>query len=493
MEQFQLYAVLFTLSVVLYAWLFTKSLARKKHLPPSPPTLPVIGNLHQLGHLAHRSLRDLSMKYGPAMLLKFGSRPVLVVSSAEVAKEIMKTHDLAFAGKPVLSAPKKIFYDLNDPVNLPYGDKWRKLRSIFMHELLGTSRVKSANSIREEEVALLVKKIKMSSAPVNLTHMFMTLANDFICRASFGRKHSEMQYGARILELIDRAVGLLFNFTLGEFVPWLSWMNWLNRFNAELDACAREIDQVMDEVLADHLENISSGDKENFVDILLDIYKGNVSGVSIDLISVKAVILDVLGAGTETSARTLVWIMTELIRHPQAMKKLQDEVRETTKGKDRITDDDLRQMHYLKAVIKETFRMHPPIAIYFRAAREHVNLMGYNIEPEMMVLINAWAIGRDPTSWEVPEKFMPERFLNSSVDFRGFNFELLPFGAGRRICPGLGFAVPSIEHTVANLIKNFDFALPGGARGEDLDATEKPGFTVGKKEPLIVVPSCFSP
>ncbi|GFQ08209.1 cytochrome p450 71a26 [Phtheirospermum japonicum] len=291
MEHFQLCAVLFTLAVIIYAWLLTKSPARKKHLPPSPPTLPVIGNLHQLGHLAHRSLRDLSTKYGPAMLLKFGSRPVLVVSSAEVAKAIMKTHDLAFASKPVLIAPKKIFYGMNDPINLPYGDKWRKLRSIFMHELLGPSRVKSSNSIREEEVALLVEKIKMSSAPVNLTQMFMTLTNDLICRAAFGKKHSETRYGKRLLDMMDWAVGLLFNFTLGEFVPWLSWMNRLNGFNAELDACAREIDQVIDEVLADHSENISSSDKENFVDILLDIYKGNVSGVSIDLISVKAVIL----------------------------------------------------------------------------------------------------------------------------------------------------------------------------------------------------------
>ncbi|KAL3628920.1 hypothetical protein CASFOL_027966 [Castilleja foliolosa] len=517
MEQFLLYTLLFTLAILLYAWFFTKSPARKKNLPPSPPTLPVIGNLHQLGPLAHCSLRDLSTKYGPAMFLKFGSKPVLVVSSAEVAKEIMKTHDVAFAGKPVLSVPKKIFYDLNDLINLPYGDKWRKIRSIFMQELLGTSRVKSSNSIREEEVALLVEKIKNSSSPVNLTSVFMTLTNDLICRAAFGKKHSEMRYGTRLLAVMDHAVGLMFKFTVGEFVPWLSWMNWLNGFNAELDACARELDDVMDRILGDHLENTSSREKENFLDILLGIYNGNVPGMSIDLISVKAAILgisipwnpctpnmvrmghshfrrirDVLGAGTETSARTLVWAMTELIRHPQAMKKLRDEVMEITKGKDRITDDDLHQMHYLKAVIKETFRLHPPVTIYLHAARDYVNLMGYDIEPETIILINAWAIGRDKSIWEEPEKFVPERFLNSSVDFRGFNFELVPFGAGRRICPGLGFAASAIEHTVANLVKNFDFALPGGARVEDLDATEKPGFTVGKKEPLIVVPSCLS-
>ncbi|KAL3642296.1 hypothetical protein CASFOL_013111 [Castilleja foliolosa] len=344
MEQFLLYALLFTLLAILFTWLFTKSPARKKHLPPSPPTLPIIGNLHQLGHLTHRSLRDLSTEYGPAMFLKFGSKSVLVVSSAHVAKEIMKTHDIAFATKPALSAFKKLFYDQNDVINLLYGNKWRKLRSIFVHELLGTSRVKSSNSIREEEVALLVEKIKKSTSLVNLTHMFMTMTNDMICRAAFGKKHSETRYGTKFLDVMDRGVALLYKFTLGEFVPWLSWMNRLNGFNAELDACASELDEAMDRILEDHLANISNGDhKENFVDILLGIYKGNVTGLSIDLISVKAVILDVFGAGTETSATTLVWVFTELIRHPQALKKLQDEVREITKDKDRITDDDLHQ------------------------------------------------------------------------------------------------------------------------------------------------------
>ncbi|KAK6148263.1 hypothetical protein DH2020_019175 [Rehmannia glutinosa] len=398
--------------------------------------------------------------------------------------------------KPVLSAPKKIFYDLTDLINLQYGDQWRKIRSIFVHELLSSTRVKSFNTIREEEIALMVERIKqcyLSSSPVNLTNMFMTLTNDLICRSAFGKKHSETGHGKKFLDIMDEAVALLFNFTIGEFVPWLGWINKLNGFNASLDRCARVRDEILDAVIEDHLSRGSNGDddksKENFVDILLGIYKGNTPGVSIDLISLKAVILDVFGAGTETSATTLVWVMTELIRNPPVMKKLQDEIREIMKGKQQITDDDLQKMHYLKAVIKETFRCHPPVAIYFHAAREYVNLMGYDIAPETMVLINAWAIGRDPACWDEPEKFIPERFLNSSMDFRGFDFQLIPFGAGRRICPGLGFAAAAIEHTVANLMQKFDWALPDGARGKDLDATERPGFTIGKKEPLIVVPT----
>ncbi|PIM98033.1 Cytochrome P450 CYP2 subfamily [Handroanthus impetiginosus] len=493
MDEIHLYILLFTLTILFYAWYFTRG---KKTLPPSPPKLPIIGNLHQIGELPHRSLWQLSKKHGPLMFLRFGSRPTLIVSSAEVAKEIMKTHDLSFASKPVLIVPKKLFYDMTDLINLPYGKKWRKLRSIFMHQLLSSTRVKSFNSIREEEKCLFVEKIKgcfMSSSPVNLTDMFKLLTNDMICSAAFGKKHSESKYGKMFLDSLDEAVGLLFNFTLVEFVPWLGWINWLTGYNAALDKCVKKRDEVLDAITEEYLAK--SGDdksKQCFVDILLDIYKGNIPGVSIDLITLKSVILDVFGAGTETSATTLAWVMTELIRHPEVMKKLQDEIREIMKEKHHITDDDLEKMHYLKAVVKETFRVHPPVAIYFHLSREYVNLMGFDIEPETMVIINAWAIGRDPAYWPEPEKFMPERFLNSSVNFRGSDFQLIPFGAGRRICPGLGFAVSSIEHMIANLMHKFDWALPDGAKGEDLDVMEKPGFTIGRKNPLLVVPTkCY--
>ncbi|KAL6583718.1 hypothetical protein OROMI_003007 [Orobanche minor] len=515
MDEFQLYVILFTLGVILYAWFCTttrivSSKGRNiRTLPPSPPALPVIGNLHQLGRLPHRSLFLLSKNYGPVMYLKFGSKPVLVVSSAVFAKEILKTHDLAFAGRAAMSTPRKLFYDLKDLVNIQYGEEWRKLRSLFVHGLLGISRVKSFNSIREDEISLLVENINRkcisssssssanSSDTVNLTEMFTTLANNLISRAAFGRKYGEM-HGGKLLRVIDRAVGLLSNLTVGEFVPCIGWINRLIGFDADVDECAKELDEILDLVIEDHLRNSIRGrndddNKENFMDILLGIYKGDVPGAStsIDLVSIKGIIADVFGAGTDTSSSTLVWVMTELIRHPQVMKKLQHEVREVTKGKPHIGEEDLQKMQYLKAVIKETFRFHPAVAIYLHAAREYVNLMGYDIEPETIVLINAWAIGRDPSSWHEPENFIPERFLNSSVDFRGSHFELIPFGAGRRICPGLGFASVIIEHTVVNLVRNFEFALPGGAKGEDLDASERPGVTIGKKEPLIVVPRRF--
>ncbi|KAH6820544.1 hypothetical protein C2S53_018592 [Perilla frutescens var. hirtella] len=494
MEEFQFYTLSLTILALFYAWCFIRSVKSggRETSPPSPPTLPVIGNLHQLGRLAHRSLWDLSRKHGPLMLLHFGQKPALVVSSAKVAKEVLKTHDLTFADKIAMSDAKKIFYDLSDIFNLPYGDTWRKLRSIVVHELLSSSRVMSFSSIRDEEIALFIENIQEccsfdSSTPVNLTNMFAALSNDLISRAAFGKKHGEEEHGKKFLEVLEESVGLLGNLSVAEFIPWLAWIDRLNGRHAALDRIAEKMDEILDAIIEDHLRSSYTSNKENFMDILLGIYKGDTPGVSIDLISLKSVILDIFAAGTETTATTLVWLMTELLRQSRVMKKLQDEVRGIMKGKHHISDDELQKMHYLKAVIKETLRLHPAVTIFIHVAREYVNLMGYEIAPETLAVVNVWALGRDPACWDEPEKFVPERFLNSSLNFKGFDFELIPFGAGRRICPGIGFAAISLEHTVANLMLRFDWALPDGAKGEDLDITERPGITIRKKNPLLVV------
>lgn len=183
--------------------------------------------------------------------------------------------------------------------------------------------------------------------------------------------------------------------------------------------------------------------------------------------------------------------MTELLRHPTVLKNLQNEVREIMGEKQGITENDLAKMHYLKAVVKETLRLHPPITFLAREARENVQVMGYEIAAGTMIITNTYAIGRDPVSWEEPEKFLPERFLSSSVDFRGLDFELIPFGAGRRGCPGIGFAMAGVELVLANLAHKFEWELPKGMKCEELDMTEQPGVTTHRKNPLFAVATQF--
>ncbi|KAL4634200.1 hypothetical protein ACB092_04G182100 [Castanea dentata] len=396
--------------ILLFKWSFLPNRNTKKNSPPSPPKLPIIGNLHQLGWQPHRSLQTLAQRHGPLMLLHFGSVPVLVVSSAAAAQEIMKTQDLNFANRPKSSMFDKLLYNYKDVSMAPYGEYWRQMKSILVLHILSNKRVQSFHYVRKEETSLMIEKIKQcydSSSSVNLSEVFAKLTNDVVCRVALGKKYGEGEGGRKFKEL------------LGEF--------------------------------------------------------------------------DAFAAGTDTTYTVLDWAMTELLRHPKMMKNVQNEVREIIGNKKDITEYDLDKMHYLKAIIKETLRFHPPIPLLIpRNSIQDAKIHGYDIAADTQVIINAWTIARDPTLWDEPEEFQPERFLTSSIDFKGHDFQFIPFGAGRRGCPGISFSITTIELVLANLVHKFDWTLPGRARGEDLDMTESTGLTIHRKFPLMAIATPYS-
>ncbi|CAL5441200.1 unnamed protein product [Camellia sinensis] len=539
---------LFLFLFLCFSLITTTPTDHKKLPPPSPPKLPIVGNLHQLGLFPHCSLRSLAQKYGPLMQLHFGSVPVLVVSSAVAAREIMKTHDLAFSSRPKTSIATRLTYNSKDVAFSPYGEFWRQVRSICVLHLLSNRRVQSFRNVREEETALMIDQIKhysssSSSSLVNLTDMFVTLTNNIVCRVALGRKYGGTKGGRRFKELLAMIAELLGVFNVGDYIPWLAWMNRINGLDAKVESVFKEIDEFLEGVVEEHVDrrkegsdtvNIGSESKHDFVDLLLQIQQENTAGSPIHRDTIKALILvkllamlgellsvfnggnyilgrasgkftqgprsrapqlfgDMFVAGTDTVFTSMEWTMAELLKHPQIMKKLQNEVRKIAKGKLNITEDDLENMYYLKAVIKESLRMHPPTPLLVpRESIQDAKVMGYDIIAGTQVLVNAWAIARDPLLWEDPEEFRPERFLNSSIDFKGHNFEFIPFGAGRRGCPGILFAMNVNELALASVVHKFNLSLPDGASGEDLDMTEVAGLTIHKKNPLIVVPTPYS-
>jgi cytochrome P450 len=197
---------------------------------------------------------------------------------------------------------------------------------------------------------------------------------------------------------------------------------------------------------------------------------------------------DMYTSGSETSATTTEWAMAELVRNPRVMEKAQAEVRQLLAGKRKIHEADIKKLDYLKLVVKETLRLHPPLALIPRQATQTCKISGYDIPSETKVLVNAWAIGRDPKHWgATADCFEPERFQGSSIDFKGTNFEFIPFGAGKRMCPGISFGIASVEIALAQLLYHFNWKLPNGTRLQELDMTESMGMSARKKNDLNVI------
>ncbi|XP_049396243.1 cytochrome P450 71A4-like isoform X1 [Solanum stenotomum] len=497
--EFPWYFVLVPLLVfifVLHNCLFTTFNDNKK-LPPSPRKLPIIGNLHQLGLHPHRSLHKLSKKYGPVMLLHLGSKPVLVASSVDAARDILRTHDLVWSTRPKSSITNGLLYGSKGVAFSTYSEYWRQVRSVIVLHLLSNKRVQSFRDIRVEETSNMIEKIRQggdsSNSVIDMRDVLSCMTNNVISRVTIGRTYNEGESGIAVKALLQELLALIGTFNIGEYIPWLIWLNKINGLDSRVKKVAKDLDAFLDSVIEERVirnnkGEYSAGEAKDFVDVLLEIQNGKETGFPLQRDSLKAILLDSFIAGVDSIYTTLEWIMIELLRNPRAMEKLQNEVRGLVQGKAEITEDDLGNMQYLKAVIKETLRFNPPFPIPIpRESMEDVKLLDYDIPAKTQVLINVWAIGRDPLLWDEPEEYRPERFLNSDIDFRGLNFELIPFGAGRRGCPGITFAIVIIELALARLVHKFNFALPQGMKKEDLDMSECTGISIRRKLPLLAV------
>ncbi|KAK9152020.1 hypothetical protein Syun_010329 [Stephania yunnanensis] len=485
--------------------LLKHSKTKQLNPPPGPPKLPIIGNMHQLGHSRHRSLSNLSKKYGPVMVLHLGRVPFLVVSSAEAAKEVLKTQDLNFCSRPAVLTLKRLSYDFLDVAFSPHSEYWREMRKIFALELMGPKRVHSFGSIRGEEVANMVDSISKSCSspmkPVNLTEELFSLTTRVICRAAFGKSYHGKEFDrGKFLEVVFEAMAIMGSFSASDFFP-SSWaasaVDVITGLKGRLERCFLSFDKFYQRVIDEHLERAESegerGQEEDIIDALLGIMRDQSSPIHITADHIKALLMNIFMAGMGTSAVAMVWTMTELARKPELMKKAQDEIRGKVGKKGKVEESDLEQLLYLKMVVKESLRLHPPGALLPpRECVNHCKVNGYDIKPGTRVLVNVWAIGTNPEYWENPEEFWPERFENSSIDYRGQHFELLPFGAGRRICPGITMGMLNVELALANLLYCFEWKLPSGMNVEDIDMEEGTGIALRKESPLFLVPSKFN-
>ncbi|KAK3026032.1 hypothetical protein RJ639_042524 [Escallonia herrerae] len=470
---------------------------KNRQPPPGPPKLPIIGNLHQLGSLLHRSLWQLSKKYGPVMFLQLGGVPTVIVSSSKAAEEVLKVHDLDCCSRPKLAGAGKLSYNYLDMAFSPYGDYWREMRKIGVVELFSTKMVQSFRYAREEEVAFLIESMAQSSSAgraVNLSEELLTLTANITCRVALGKSFRGSGFdGDRFQEIIHEAMAMLGCLSASDFFPSVGWIvDRLTGLHARLERSFKELDAFYQQVIDDHLNPARmKPDQDDIIDVLLKIEKdqSGIGAVQFTRDHIKAIIMDIFLAGVDTGTITMVWAMAELAKNPRVMKKVQGEIRSCVGKKGRVSETEVDQLQFLKMVVKETLRLHPPATLLVpRETMSYFKLNGYDIDPKTRLQVNVWAIGRDPNNWKDPEEFLPERFTDSSVDFKGQHFELLPFGAGRRVCPGIYMATTMVELTLANLLLSFDWKLPHGMKEQDIDMEEAAGQTVYKKSPLCLVP-----
>uniref|UniRef100_A0A0D9VW13 Cytochrome P450 n=1 Tax=Leersia perrieri TaxID=77586 RepID=A0A0D9VW13_9ORYZ len=440
--------------------------------------LPLIGSLHHLllspfRDLPHWAMRELSETHGPLMMLRLGSVPTLVVSSAEAAAEVMRAHDAAFSGRHLSATIDILSRGGTDIIFGHYTERWRELRKVCVVELLNLRRVLSFRHVREDEVARLLRSVAETRGElVCISERLSRMTNDTVVRAAFGAR-CEQRVRDEFLRALDDAVRLTGGVNLADLYPSSRLARLLSAATRDMERCQSCVYRIAESIVRGR--DIDACE-EDLLAVLLRLQKGGGLKFALTTDIISSVIFDIFSAGSETSSTTLDWAMLELMKNPRIMHKAQSEVRETFKGQDVITEEDVAKLSYLQLVIKETLRLHPlaPLLIP-RECRETCRVMGYDVPKGTKVFVNVWKIGRNDKYWGDGGVFRPERFENNTIDFRGADFEFLPFGA-------VGLA--NTELALASLLYHFDWQLPGGIKSEELDMSEVFGITVRRKSKL---------
>ncbi|CAN6301560.1 unnamed protein product [Urochloa humidicola] len=466
-----------------------------RNLPPGPRPLPIIGNLLDLGTHPHRSLARLAARHGPLMSLRLGAVTTVVASSAGAARDVLQRHDAALSSRSVPDAARARAHDEQSVGWLPPASpRWRALRKVCAAELFAPRRLNAHAPIRRDKVRRLashVARLAREGAPVDVGRVAFTTALNLLSCAIFSADLADLDdRGASgafkgVVEEFTVAVGVP---NVSDFFPVLAPLD-PQRLRARLGKVFDKLHAIFDEQIERRLQERAAGEppKNDFLDLLLD-YRGAEDGKGFCRQTLLSLLTDLFSAGSDTGATTVEWAMAELLRNPSSMAKARDELEQVIDSREEIEESDIGQLKYLQAIVKETFRLHPPAPFLLpRQAETTTEIGGYTVPKGARVLVNVWAIGQDNELWSEPEKFIPEMFLEKEMDFRGKHFELLPFGSGRRICPGMPLADRMVHLMLATLLHRFEWRLPAGVGMNGVDMSEIFGTVLGLATPLQAI------
>ncbi|XP_068339112.1 (2S)-flavanone 2-hydroxylase-like [Pyrus communis] len=507
-ELLSLFSILFIVFLLLRPLSASKS---QTLLPPSPFALPIIGHFHLLSPLIHQSFYKLSLQFGPLFSLRLGSVPCIVISSPDLAKESLKTHELSFISRSQSIAIERLTYNSSLAFG-PYGPYHKFIKKLSLNEFLSSRSVSNFALIRTQEyvrlLRLLAKKAESGEA-VNLTEELPKLSYNVIAKMMLGNSKGSSSAEGRDEEarLVVREVTRIFGeFNLSDFV-WFCKKLDLQGFGKRIEDTHRRFDALVEKVISEREElrkkNMKNeggnGGEEvkDFLDILLDILeKGSAECEEVEFtrVHIKALIIllsddcvvEIKEVGTKYSSPEYAFSYYRVAGNRRL-----------------VVESDGPNLPYIQAIIKETLRLHPSVPMIPRKSVQKCNIGNYVIPENTMLFVNAWAIGRDPKYWENPLHFYPERFLAplsgggdgaSALDVRGQHFQLLPFGTGRRICPGLNLALQMLPALLGAMVQCFDWKVDGvnqkHTNGDErvLEMDERPGVTTPRAHDLICIP-----
>ncbi|KAL6008033.1 hypothetical protein ACLOJK_033539 [Asimina triloba] len=467
------------------------------HLPPGPLPIPIVGCLFKLGKKPNHSLLQLAKIHGPLMTVKLGSLTAVIASSSHMAKEILQRHDQALSSRTVVDAVRVLGYAEASIAWVPPDARWRRLRLLCSTQLFTARRLDASRSLRQHKVQELIAHVRRKCAAgqaVNIGHAAFATVLNLISNTVFSVDMVD-PFSDSAQEFRDLVRGITEDMGEPNVVDYFPLLRRLDpqgvrrRMEARLQKLHTIFDRMIDERL--RWRSLEKNPRKNdFLDAALDCSEESASELKRP--DIKGLFVDIFTAGTDTTTSTVEWAMAELLHNPKAMETVRSEITSSIGSGQPVQESDIGRLPYLQAVVKETFRLHPPAPLLPHKAESNAEICGFTIPKNTQVLVNAWAIGRDGESWVDPNSFRPERFLVSeqqrNISFEGHDFRLIPFGAGRRMCPGMPLADRMVHLMLASLLHCFAWKLPDGMSPEELDMDDKFGITLQKAVPLLAMP-----